>query len=323
MSTANSEAVSAALEAALSTDEAGSQSATETVTPATTPAQDIVAEAAANAAAELKSVAKSPEADESGAKTVPYERFSEVVGQKNAASERLEALETQFASATEREDTLRNQLGSLEQDHQVLEAIRDLGRDDKYSDAVAMIDRALQGIEEEEVVVEAAKESGDVTATKVAESKLVAKTEKLETLINDQRVEALWDKSQTFADALLETLPAEYTDVDKSRLSKMWTPRVDWNAIEEGGAESISDVLNESFAGLIKEYGAPNGAIANAARDEVTSQIPEEARPSTPEAIVEGVMGKDWSETNEDGNAVLSDDEFASDVAKLLRATRS
>jgi hypothetical protein len=318
MSTANSEAVSAALEQALSTDEAGSQSATESPTGATTPAEEIVAQAAA----EATKPAESPSAETTGAKTVPYDRFSEVVGQKNAASERLEALEAQFKSATDREDTLRNQLGSLEQDHQVLEAIRDLGRDDKYSDAVAMIDRALQGIEEEEVVVEAAKEAGDVPAAKVAESKLVAKTEELETMLNDQRVEALWDKSQTFADALLDTLPEEYTDVDKARLSQMWTPRVDWNAIEEGGAESISEHLNDSFAGLIKEYGAPNGAIASQVRDEVTSQIPEDARPSTPEAVVEGVMGKDWAATNEDGKAVLSDDEFASDVAKLLRATR-
>jgi hypothetical protein len=310
--------VSAALEQALSTDEAGSQSATESPTGATTPAETIVAEAAA----EATKPAESPSDETTGAKTVPYERFSEVVGQKNVASERLEALEAQFKTATEREDTLRNQLGTLEQDHQVLEAIRDLGRDDKYSDAVAMIDRALQGIEEEEVVVEAAKEAGNDKVALLAESKLVAKTEELETMLKDQRVEALWDKSQTFADALLDTLPEEYTDVDKARLSKMWTPRVDWNAIEEGGAESISEVLNGSFAGLIKEYGAPNGAIANAARDEVTSQIPEDARPSTPEAVVDGVMGKNWSETSEDGKAVLSDDEFASDVAKLLRATR-
>lgn len=315
MSTAN-EAVSAALEQALSTDDAGSQSATETPTPATTPAEDIVAQAAAEA---TKPAAKSPEADESGAKTVPYDRFSEVVSQKNAASERLEALEAQFRTATEQADTLRGQVGNLENDHQVLEAIRDLGRDEKYASAVKMIDNALQGIEDE---VEVAEEAGDSKAINVAESKLAQKHEELEALVNDQRVEALWDKAKQFANARLDSLPEEYTDVDKARLNKMWAPRVDWNSIEEGGAETIPDTLNDSFAGLIKEYGTPNGAIANQVRDEVTQSIPEEARPSTPEDVVEGVMGKNWSETTEDGNPALGDDEFAADVAKLLRATR-
>lgn len=316
MSTAND--LSAALEVAAAGDEAGSQTATEPTTEAKT--EDIVAKAVSEATA-TKPTESPSEEKASSAKTVPYERFSEVIEQKNAASERLGALEQQFRSATEREDNLRTQLGKLEQEHDVLEAIRDLGRSDdtNISSAVKVIDNALQGIEEEVVEATAA---GDDKAVKAAETKFAAKAEELEALVNEQRVESLWKDSKSFANELLASLPEEYTDVDKARLGKMWTPRVDWNAIEEGGAESIPDTLRSTFAEMIKEYKEPIGAIENRIRTEVTESIPEAARPSTPEDVVDNVMGKNWSETNKDGSAVLGDDEFAADVAKLLRATR-
>lgn len=319
MATAN-DAVSAALETALAGGEAESQSATEASPEAKT--EDIVAAAAAEAIKSQSPPESKPSAEEQGdkPKTVPYDRFSEVVQQKNSASERLEALEAQFKTATEREDTLRNQIGSLEQEHQILEAIRDLGRDERYAAAVNQIDRALQGIEDE---VEEAKSEGDDNAVKVAELKFEKKTEELENLVAQQRNEALWSQSQDFASAMLDSLPEEYTDVDRDRLAKMWTPRVDWNSIEEHGSEVIPDTLKNSFAELIKDYGTPVGAIEQRVRDEVTQQIPEEARPSTPEDVVKSVLDKSWSATDEDGKAVHGDDEFARDVAKLMRATRS
>jgi hypothetical protein len=316
MSVANDD-VSAALDSVLNDVEP--QTTTESAPEVKT--EDVASKAVEEA---LKSTPDT-QTDATG-KTVPYDRFSEVVAQKNAASERLQALEAQYTSATEREDGLRERMAGLEQEHSVLEAIRDLGRDDRYSDAVSKIDRALQGIEDDveaATTTEDGKDVVDNSALLRAEQAFSEKTEELESLVNDQRVEGLWDKSQDYASAMLDSLPEEYTDTDRSRLSRMWTPRVDWNSIEEGGAESIPENLNGSFAELIKEYGAPQGAVAQTARDEVTQSIPEEARPSTPEAIVEGVMEKNWSETNEDGQAVLGDDEFAADVAKLLRATRT
>lgn len=324
MTTAN-DAVAEALDSVLSTEDVAPQTTKEsapedTATVTASEAKDAASKAVQEALKSTEPKSSSDEPASTTGKTVPYDRFSEVVAQKNAASERLQALEAQYTSATERESDLRERMTGLEQEHSVLEAIRDLGRDDRYSEAVSQIDRALQGIEDE---VEVAQSENDDAALVRAEAKFDEKTDELEALVNDQRVEGLWDKSQTYASAMLDSLPEEYTDEDRSRLSRMWTPRVDWNAIEDGGADSIPETLNSSFAELIKEYGKPQGAVANQVREEITQQIPEEARPSTPEATVESVLGKDWSATDEKGNPTLGDDEFAADVAKLLRVTRA
>jgi hypothetical protein len=252
-------------------------------------------------------------------KTVPYERFSEVIGQKNEAVERMNSLDEQFKSASERENTLKTRVGELEQDHQILEAIRGLASDDRYSDAVNKIDRALQGIEDE---VEVAEEKGDEKAVAVAEKKFEAKAAELEDLIADQRADQLFDKANDFASAMLDSLPDEYTDDDKRRLGQLWTPRVDWDSIETQGEGSIPDKLRSSFSELIKDYGSPQGAVVKKTRTEVESEIPKEALDAklSPEDAVKSALDKDWGAIDED-KFVHSDDEFANDLAKVLRAT--
>ena len=121
---------------------------------------------------------------------------------------------------------------------------------------------------------------------------------------------------------MLDSLPEQYTDVDKNRLGEMWTPRVDWAGIEETGAEAIPDALRSSFADLVRTYGQPQGALEQRVRTDVTQEIPEEARPSTPEATVQAALDKDWAGVDEGGKPNISDDQFSQDLAKVLRATR-
>jgi hypothetical protein len=285
--------------------------------------EDIVTKAVAEATKtpEAPSDEKTGAKEEKGSKDpVPYDRFSEVIGQKNEALEQVKALEQKYTSSTEREDALRNQLGTLENDHQILEAIRNLSRDERYAGAVNTIDRALQGLEAE---TEEAVEAGDDKAVQAAEAKFAQQVERLEGLHQEQRNEALFDKSDAFATSLLDTLPDEYTDVDKKRLAEMWSPRVDWATIEEHGAEAIPEQLKSSFADLIRSYGVPQGALEQRVRENVTQEIPEEARPSTPEDVVKGVLEKDWTGTDEDGKPTLTDDQFAADMATILRKTRA
>jgi hypothetical protein len=252
---------------------------------------------------------------------VPYDRFSEVIADKNKALDQVKSLETKMQSAVEREDKLRSRLGELEQEHTILDAIRNLAKDERYADAVNRIDKALQGIEEE---VKDAKEAKDDKAIEKAELKFTKKQEELETLVLNQRTDILWDKAHQYASSLLSALPQEYTDVDKNRLSKMWSPLVNWDAIDEKGAEAIPEYLKSSFVELIKEYGTPQGAVAQRAKDEISKDLPEEVRGTrTPEAVAKSIIDKEWSKTDDKGKPVISDDEFTADMAKLLRTIRS
>ncbi len=321
MSTANTD-VSAALDSALS-GEAETQAAETLSTEAKT--TDIVAQAVADALKSQSPAESKESATEKGSKeepkAVPYDRFSEVVGQKNSAVERLSALDEQFKATTERENTLKTRVGELEQEHQVLEAIRGLAKDDRYADAVNKIDRALQGIEDE---VEQAEAKGDEQAATAAEKKFEAKAAELTELITDQKSEQLFDKANNYASEMLRSLPEEYTDVDRARLGQMWSPRVDWNSIEEGGEAAIPETRKGSFVELSKSYGTPQGAVVATTRKEVESEISPEALEQrlSPEDMVKGIVEKDWA-ASEEGKIVHSDDEFSADMAKLLRATNA
>ncbi len=301
------------------------ETATQTVespTPEVKTTEDIVAQAAADA---IKSA--SPSDDEVSTKEkgtgdkgpIPYDRFSKVIAEKNDAIARLDSFQQQHDAGIEREDTLRTRVGELESEHQILEAIRAMKDDTRYAPHVETIDKALQGIHEE---VEVAVQSGDNTALQAAEAKFAAKAEELEELVHKGRADSLYQQADSFAADLLDSLPEQYTDVDKNRLGEMWTPRVDWAGIEETGAEAIPDALRSSFADLVRTYGQPQGALEQRVRTDVTQEIPEEARPSTPEATVQAALDKDWAGVDEGGKPNISDDQFSQDLAKVLRATR-
>jgi hypothetical protein len=225
-----------------------------------------------------------------------------------------------FDGASKREDTLRSRVGDLEKEHTILDAIRNLANDERYRPHVVAIDKALQGAEEE---VAEAKASGDDQAIKAAEKRFADKAAQLENLIAEQNAEGLWDAANASASQMLQSLPEEYTDVDKARLSQLWTPRVNWDHIEEKGRDTILPTLKESFAQLIRDYGQPQGAVAKLTREEVLKSVPAAAAANqTTEQRVAGILGKNWSETGEKGSVVHSDADFAKSMADLMRVTR-
>lgn len=303
------DAVSAALEQALG----GTQAAPA----ATEPTPEVKS---TTTPSDAKATTPKDVGSKSEPQTVPYSRLSEVVSQKNEALEKIKSLESMFDNATKREDQLRNRVGELETEHQILDAIRALAKDERYRPHVTAIDKALQGIEEEVAV---AKASGDDKALKAAEKRFADKASELENLIAEQNAGNLWEASNALAAQMLNSLPEEYMDVDKRRISQMWTPRVDWNKIEAEGRESIMPALQESLAQLIKDYGAPSGAIAKQTRDEVLKSVPAAAAAQqSPEQRVQGILGRNWSETGEKGAVVHSDADFAKSMADLIRVTR-
>lgn len=253
-----------------------------------------------------------------GSKTVPYERLSKVVQQKNDLSERYTALEEKFKSATTSNEQLQGKIEGLQNDSEMLDAIKNLAKDDRYHDAVVTIDKALQGHHAE---VEVAKEEGDPVAINAAEKRFDAKVAELETMQADQRAEGLWREAAGHAKDMLAALPEEYTEADRDRIGKLWTPRVDWNGIEESGSESIPSALNSSLAAVIKEYGTPQGALVAQTTKEIESRIPASKLVSNEDRIAE-LTGKDWAERDGDGNAVASEADFNAGIAEMLRRTR-
>ncbi len=261
---------------------------------------------------------KSTSDEGKGSKTVPYERLSKVVQQKNDLSERFNALEEKFKSATTSNEQLQGQLKGLQDDSEMLGAIKELAKDPRYHDSVVTIDKALQGIEEEVVV---AKEEGDTKAISNAEKRFDAKVVELEAMQADQRAEGLWREAAGHAKDMLAALPEEYTQADRDRIGKLWTPRVDWNGIEAEGSESIPSALNSSLATIIKEYGTPQGALVAQTTKEIESRIPESKLISSEDRIKE-LTEKNWAELDGDGKAVASEDDFNAGIAEMLRRTR-
>lgn len=319
MSEASSDTVAAALEGVLNSD---ADSA-----PATEPSPD-VAEAlkgVLNEPGEKPAGATDDEAgdddgveDLKGKKTVPYDRLAKVVAQKNELGERLKGLEEKFKTATERETELRTRVGEMEEDSQILGAIKNLYQDEKYRPHIQAIDNALQGIEEE--VVEA-EEKGDDKAVSKAVEKFEAKTAELDSLLADQRADSLWDKAHGLAKDMLSALPEQYTDEDRSIIGEMWTPLVDWNGIEKGGVDAIPAALNSSLAVVIKKYSTPKGAIAAQTTKEIEERNPE-VKVVSQEDAVQGILDKGWAELDKEGKPLMSEDNFASGMAELLRKTR-
>lgn len=309
--------VTAALEEVLADDTTESQTVTPANTDVAAALKEVISPTSDDSATEDQSD-KSTSDEGKGSKTVPYERLSKVVQQKNELSERFNALEKKFNTATTSNEQLQGQLEGLKNDSEMLGAIKELAKDERYHDAVVTIDKALQGIDQEVVV---AKEDGDPKVINDAEKRFDAKVAELESMQADQRAEGLWREAAGHAKNMLAALPEEYTEADRTRLGKLWTPRVDWNGIEAAGSESIPAALNSSLAAVIKEYGTPQGALVAQTTKEIESRIPDAKLISSEDRIKE-LTEKDWAETGEDGKAVVSDDEFNSGIAEMLRKTR-
>jgi len=308
MTTANP--IGDALDEVLNNDESG-VAPTDELSPEVTPEEEAALDT------KTPSTTEKPAAKDAAGKTVPYDRFSEVVKAKNEAQAQVKSLEDQFDGAKSREDTLRTRVGELESEHQILDAIKNLAGDERYHDHVMAIDKALQGIEEE---VEVAEESGDADALKVAHKQLESKAAELEDMVAHQRAETLWDSADKMASQMLDALPEEYNDEDKTLLSKLWTPTVNWDGIEDTGREAIQPELQDTFAQLIRDYGTPRGALVSNAQQEAEQDQPEAA--ASAEDVVNAVMETDWSARDDDGNIEHSDADFAKTMADVIRKTR-
>jgi hypothetical protein len=254
---------------------------------------------------------------------IPYERFQEVVGQKNALAEELATIKGASSEDRNALSKLAIMLEEKEKDTSLLNDIRALAIDPKYRDALELIDKGLKGVEEE-------VETGKTTPEKanVETQKLIAKQAVIEDSIADQKAELIIQRADMLADKWLESLPPEYTEVDRKVIANLWTNNVDWNKVEQNPAQ-LDSILAETFQESINTFGIPRGKLINPDDVEFVEETTTKAVDPMEELstllkdkqygatkMVKTYGGKEVSMPS------VSDDEFASDIGKILKARR-
>lgn len=258
-----------------------------------------------------------------GKGAIPYERFQEVVGQRNEYAEKVKAVEAQSHEDRTSLTKLAAMLEEKEKDTSLLNDIRALAIDPKYRDALELIDKGLRGVEEE-------VEAGETTPEKasVETRKLIAKQEAIEDSIADQRAELIIQRADLLADKWLDSLPEEYTDADRKVIANLWTNSVDWNNVENN-PNQLDSILAETFQESINTFGVPRGKLIDPDDVEFVEETTDEAVDPMEQLSTlfkDKQYGAMKTVKTHGGKEIsmpaVSDDDFASDMAKFLKARR-
>jgi hypothetical protein len=252
------------------------------------------------------------------AKTIPYQRFQEVVGQKNDLQGQLDNAVTQYQTANESLSKMTAMLDAAKEDVDLLKDIRALANDPEMLPHLEKIDKRIRGIEEE------IEETGEVDESKIdkATKILERKQAQLADQMADQAEDLLAQRADQIADKWLESLPEEYTDEDREVISKLWSNNVEWDDVVES-PEALDQYLADTFQTTIQEFGTPRGGLINP-EDPDSYEVEVETPPEeTPEQqFAQLVEGKNYSGVK-DGQAEVSDSDFAADLAAAMRMARN
>lgn len=255
------------------------------------------------------------ETSKGGPGPVPYDRFAEVNSLKNELQHELEAARSQLNERTVTVDTLTRTLQSREEAAQVIESLRKLADDPKYGPMVRTLDKAVRGIDDEVAAGETSKSDAEARSLRLIEETRAQLTD----AVMDQRAELILSRADSMAERYLANLPAEYTDEDKATISKLWTPTVDWEAIEKNPS-TLAEHLAGSLEKTLEDYGAPRGAIA--ARVVEREPDPEPDPREELAKLVSLNWGKMEASEGPKGTVytpVVSDDEFAEAMGRALK----
>ena len=250
---------------------------------------------------------------------VPQARFNEVNEALKETRAANEASQTQLVESQEKLVRLTELLESKNDDVNTLNEIKSYVNDPKMKDHVMAIDARLRGIEEE---VEEGEIKPDEALTR-AQALLEETRDEVANTQADLQTDALIQRSEIITEQLLNALPREYNDVDRTVIDKLFAANVNWeDAVAD--PDHLSETLTKGFQKTIDEYGVPRGALFTG--NEVEELIPDETTNLTPEQELEAEMGKDWGAVKEvEVNGVtktvaeLTDAEFNALQAKIIR----
>ena len=298
---------------------------------------EAIAEEPSGASADETVVETKADSKESGksegkgeSKSVPYDRFAEVNSNWRETQKALEAKDAELAKQRDAVSKLTDLLEAKEQDARYVESIRDLYRSDPtWKESLEKLERRLAGVEEEVESGEKTEKEGE------AETKRLLKQtqEALEEQILDQRSTMIVNQANQYAAELLERLPEEYSDLDKERISVIWTDAVDWAKVESSDDwnSALVDELQSSLDHVLNNvYKEPQGVLIQRVRDELGLENKEETVQQTPQERLSSIINKDWGAVKEvqdkEGKTKLSsaytDDQFAAAMAEALREGR-
>lgn len=247
---------------------------------------------------------------------VPYDRFAEVNSLKNELQHELDTARSQLNERTVTVDTLTRTLQSREEAAQVIDSLRKLADDPKYGPMVRTLDKAVRGIDDEVAAGETSRPDAEARSLRLIEETRAQLTD----AVMDQRAELILSRADSMAERYLANLPAEYTEEDKASISKLWTPTVNWEAIEKNPS-TLAEHLAGSLEKTLEDYGTPRGAIA--ARVVEREPDPEPDPREELAKLVNLNWGKMDASEGPKGTTVytpvVSDDEFAEAMGRALK----
>jgi hypothetical protein len=263
-------------------------------------------------------------------KTVPYERFQEVVGQKNELRSQLENVIGEKDEAVQTSNQLSKLIDEYKSSDEIVKELRGLADDEKYGPMVHALHNKIMGIEEE-ITEELKAEGKDVTDPEVKKF-IKQQSEKVTEELEDTKAEILAAKADTLAEKWLNQLPDEYNEQDREVVALLWNQAVNWDAVGDN-PDNLDAEMAKGLQETLDRYGTPRGSLLS--KDEVEfvdeEKEAEQAAQHTPEAQLQALLdGKNYSgfKSVQRGDKTVdvpevSDDEFQADFARAMKLLNS
>lgn len=260
---------------------------------------------------------------------IPRSRYNEAVTKLEAATKSWETekstITAQLQEAQKSVANLSDLVKGAQEDRDLVQALKGLAKDPKYTDLITKVDNALQGIEEDVEAGKSTPKEAQINRKQVMDEL----RGELNTKFTDSMHSLISQQVDMVAKQYMDRLPtAEYTESDKKVVSEMWANRVNWELIEKDPSK-LGAHLSETLQKTLDDYGVPRGKLASQRVEETKQTETQQTKAPTIEDEVKTILGKDWGKLktikNASGNEVnvpeLSEEEFQAEFGKLFKTT--
>jgi len=254
------------------------------------------------------------------------DRIQQLVGNNSKLSTEIESLRGNHEQSQESIKNLTDLLAQSREDSELVTSIRQLAGNPKYASMVQQLDKVLRGEDIEDV--DTSKMSGEEKTSHVASllEKRIADAEEANAVLQSDQ---LIGRADTIAEKWLESLPVEYTADDREVIGRLWTGLVDWDGLDNSGdaMANLQPHLKDTFQEAVDMFKQPRGNMVEAGSAESLQESEPTETQSPEELLAEAVANQDYGAFSvKDGDSKLtpdiSDEDFSSDLAAVIRASR-